>query len=195
MEHRHLLPDEIDLLVDGEEGFGVAPLTAHVERCDLCRAQLTAQQGLVARLEQLPHLTPSPLFASRVMSRVQVFEPWHVAAMNSVLRFVPRSKPARAMALAASMVIAVTLTAASLWVATRADGIIFLGTVALERLRAAGLDAVNGLVGATLGEAGTALPAAAGGGLAFAIGALVLTVMAAAIGIRQLAVASRRRRE
>lgn len=194
MEHRHLLPDEIDLLVDGEEGFGVAPLVAHVERCDRCRAELSAQQGLVAQLEQLPHLAPSPLFASRVMSKVQVFEPWHVAALNTVLRFVPRSKPARAMALAASMVIAVTLTAASLWVATRADGLIFLGTVALERFRGAGVEAMNGLIGATIGQAGAAaLPV--GGGMTAAIGALVLTVAAAAFGIRQLAVASRRRRE
>ena len=39
VNHRHLLPNEIDLLVDGEAGFGVAPLRAHVAECDECRAQ------------------------------------------------------------------------------------------------------------------------------------------------------------
>ena len=37
--NRHLLPDEIDLLVDGEAGFGGAPLKAHVRGCAEC-AQL-----------------------------------------------------------------------------------------------------------------------------------------------------------
>jgi len=38
VNHRHLLPNEIDLLVDGEAGFGVAPLRAHVAECDDCPA-------------------------------------------------------------------------------------------------------------------------------------------------------------
>ena len=98
MDHRHLTPQEIDLLVDGEEGFGIAPLAAHIEECVTCRTELEAQQELVGSLEQLPHFTPSPLFAYRVMREVQVFEPWHVAAMNSVQRFIPRSRPARVLA-------------------------------------------------------------------------------------------------
>jgi hypothetical protein len=48
-----------------------------------CRTELEAQQRLVGSLEKLPHFTTSPLFAYRVMREVQVFEPWHVAAMNS----------------------------------------------------------------------------------------------------------------
>ena len=40
MQHRHLHPNEIDLLLDGEVGFGVAPLRAHVEGCAECRAKL-----------------------------------------------------------------------------------------------------------------------------------------------------------
>jgi hypothetical protein len=94
------------------------------------------------------------------------------------------------------MVMAITLTLASVWVATRADAVVFLATVALERVRAAGLDAVGALVSATLGDAGTAaLPLAGSGGLTVAIATLLLTVLAAAIGIRQLAVVSRRRRK
>jgi hypothetical protein len=196
VEHRHLLPDEINLLVDGEEGFGVAPLAAHVENCDACRAELEAQQGLMASLERLPHFAPSPLFAHRVMTQVQVFEPWYVAVGNTVARLVPRSRTGRVLAAATAMVMAITLTLASVWIATNADAVVFLATVAIERVRAAGLDALGALVAATLGDAGTAaLPLAGSGGLTVALTTLLLTVVAAALGIRQLAVASRRRRK
>ena len=47
MEHRHLLPEEIDLLLDGEVGFGVQPLRAHVRGCDLCRRELEDARALV----------------------------------------------------------------------------------------------------------------------------------------------------
>jgi hypothetical protein len=130
------------------------------------------------------------------MSQVQVFEPWYVAVGNTVARLIPRSRPARVLAGATAMVMAITLTLASVWVATPADAVVFLATVALERVRAAGLDAVGALVSATLGDAGTAaLPLAGSGGLTVAIATLLLTVLAAAIGIRQLAVVSRRRRK
>ena len=95
MEHRHLLPDEIDQLLDGEAGFGVAPLQAHVESCAACRAELAEARQVVSALERLPHLATSPLFADRVMSQVQVFEPWHVAALDSVKQWVPASRSAR----------------------------------------------------------------------------------------------------
>jgi hypothetical protein len=130
------------------------------------------------------------------MTKVQVFEPWYVAVGNMVARFIPRSRPARVLAGATAMVMAITLTLASVWIATRADAVVFLATVALERVRAAGLDALGALVSATLGEAGTAaLPFAGSGGLTVALTTLLLTVVAAALGIRQLAVVSRRRRK
>ena len=40
MNHRHLLPDEIDLLLDDEVGFGVNPLRSHVRDCADCRAKV-----------------------------------------------------------------------------------------------------------------------------------------------------------
>ncbi|NUQ12691.1 MAG: hypothetical protein HUU26_10265, partial [Gemmatimonadaceae bacterium] len=92
MEHRHLTPHEFDLLVDGEEGFGVAPLRAHVDQCAACRQELEAQTRVVEALENLPHFSPSPLFAYRVMREVQVFEPWHVALRDQVARALPRSQ-------------------------------------------------------------------------------------------------------
>ena len=80
MNHRHLLPDEIDLLLDDEVGFGVQPLKAHIRDCADCRAKVDEARFVVDALEDLPHFAPSHSFANRVMSQVPVFVPWHVAA-------------------------------------------------------------------------------------------------------------------
>src|SRR3954454_20962096 len=98
MNHRHLLPNEIDLLVDGEAGFGVAPLRAHIDECAECRAQFEDARIVVDALEALPHFAPDSRLADRVMSQVPVFVPAHVAARDSVSRWVPQAGPARAAA-------------------------------------------------------------------------------------------------
>ncbi|HMI58475.1 MAG TPA: hypothetical protein VK511_10530, partial [Gemmatimonadaceae bacterium] len=92
---RHLLPEEIDLLLDGEVGFGTPPLKAHVRSCTVCSKELEGARALVRQLEHLPHIAPSPLFASRVMSRVQLFVPWHVALLDSVRGLIPQSRALR----------------------------------------------------------------------------------------------------
>ena len=93
MNHRHLLPDEIDLLLDDEVGFGVAPLKAHIRDCADCRAQVDEARFVVDALEDLPHFAPSHTFADRVMSQVPVFVPWHVAARDTVRRWLPTVAP------------------------------------------------------------------------------------------------------
>lgn len=191
MEHRHLTPNEFDLLVDGEEGFGVAPLRAHVEQCEACRGELEAQQRLVGSLESLPHFAPSPLFAYRVMREVQVFEPWHVTAVNSVQRYVPRTRPARVLAAGLAGVAATTLTAGTLWLASRLDAVAFVASVAVERMRGFGSEAVNGFVHATVGQAGLATGST---GVAMAATGFLAAVAVAAFGLRALAAVSRRRR-
>ena len=190
MDHRHLTPQEFDLLVDGEEGFGMAPLAAHVEACVTCRTELEAQQKLVGALEKLPHFTTSPLFAYRVMREVQVFEPWHVAAMNSVQRFVPRSRPARVLATGVASVVATTLTLATVWIASRLDAVAFLLTLGVERMRGVGNQAVSGFVSSTLGHGLASSPNVT---MLVASGFLA-TVAISAFGLRALAAASRRRR-
>lgn len=187
MEHRHLTPHEFDLLVDGEEGFGVAPLLAHVELCAACRHELEAQTKVVQALEELPHLAPSPLFAYRVMREVQVFEPWHVAAMNSVQRFVPRSRGARALAAGLAGVAATSLTAGTIWLASRLDAVAFLASIGLEQARSAGSQAVA----ATLGSAASATGSPS---LMVAAGGFIAAVTVSAFGLRALAAVSRRRR-
>ena len=189
MDHRHLTPEEIDLLVDGEEGSGMAPLLAHIEECVTCRTDFEAQQQLVTTLEQAPHFTPSPLFAYRVMKKVQVFEPWHVTARNTVRRFVPRSRPARVLAAGVAGVVATSLTAASIWMASRLDMVAFLGGVAAQRAREVGSQAVNGVVTSALGSSGMG-----DSNLLLAATGFLAAVAVSAFGLRAIAAAARRRR-
>lgn len=189
MDHRHLTPQEIDLLVDGEEGIGMAPLVAHIEECVTCRTEFEAQQQLVTTLEQTPHFTPSPLFAYRVMKKVQVFEPWHVTATTTVRRFVPRSRPARVLAAGVALAVATTLTAASVWMASRLDAVAFLGGVAVQRARDVGTQTVNGVVTSALGSSG-----AGDSSLLLTATGFLVAVAVSAFGLRAIAAAARRRR-
>ena len=188
MNHRHLTPQEIDLLVDGEEGFGMAPLTAHIVECVTCRTELESQQRLVNSLEKMPHFTPSPLFAYRVMKQVQVFEPWHVSATNTVRRFVPRSRPGRVLAAGVAGMVATTLTVATVWMASRLDAVAFLGGVALQRMRDVGTQTATGVVSSMAGSTG------ADTGLALTAAGFLAAVAVSAFGLRAIAAAARRRR-
>jgi hypothetical protein len=192
---RHLLPNEIDLLLDGEVGFGVQPLKAHVRKCATCRAELDEARAIVAELEHLPHLSPSPLFAERVMARVQVFEPWHVAALNTARGWLPRSGPTRALAAAAALSMAFAMTIASLWLAANLDSVVFMGSVALEDARRAFLGAATDAVATAFGQpAMEALQSGGPLGIGLALTGLLAAVIISAAGLRRLATASRRHR-
>ena len=195
MNHRHLLPTEIDLLLDGEEGFGVAPLKAHVRSCGECQARLEEARFVTDSLEELPHFVPSHAFADRVMALVPVYVPWHVAARDSVRRWIPQSRPARAATIALAASAASVLTAVMVWIATQTDVLVFATGIAGTRLRealvTAGQDALASLFGAQAlalaSQMGTAGMAALAGGF-FAVAA------AATFGLRSIALASSRRR-
>ena len=192
--NRHLLPHEIDLLLDGEVGFGTAPLKVHVRRCETCRAELASARALVDELEHLPRFAPSPLFASQVMARVQVFVPWHVALLDTVRGWVPRSRPARLVAGTAAAAIAAVLTVASLWLVARLDTAVFAVNLALDRTRDTVLNALAAMVAAAFGE--PVLEALRTSGvLGLTIAAIVLLAAAAvaASALRALAVGSRAR--
>ena len=194
MEHRHLLPDEIDQLLDGEAGFGVAPLLAHVENCPKCRAELAAARQLVSALERLPHFAPSPLFRDRVMAQVQVFEPWHVSALDTAKRWLPASRSARFIGLAATSVFALVVSLGAVWMAVRLDAFLFFFDLAGQRVRTAVFDSLGSAIASTFGTA--AVDAIRTGGIAAAAGLtgfLVLVVLAA-VGLRALVATARRRR-
>jgi hypothetical protein len=192
--NRHLLPNEIDLLVDGEVGFGVAPLRAHVRQCAECRARVDEALEVVNALEEIPHLAPSSLFADSVMVQVQVFQPWHVAAREGVARLVPRSLPARFAAGAIGVVAASVLGIVSLWIGSRFGALTFLSGTALQRGREVAVSVAEGVVGAAFGPAAFGLFRAMGtAGLIVSTLVLVLGATAAVFGMRRLATASSRR--
>ncbi len=192
---RHLLPNEIDLLLDGEVGFGVTPLKAHVRSCEECRTSLEEARTVVTALEHLPHLAPSPLFANRLMSQVPVFVPWHVAALDSARRYVPRSQPVRYLvgALAASM--ALVITSLSLWMLTRADMLVFFADLVASRTREFLVGAAGNVLAGTFGEPALRLLRDSGlPGTALALAVVLTATVAVAFGMRALVgVASRRR--
>jgi hypothetical protein len=195
VEHRHLLPDEFDLLVDGEEGFGVAPLQGHVDSCPDCRAQVEDRRRVAAALERLPHLTPSPLFAYRVMQRVQIYEPWYVAALDWARRFVPRSRPARIFAGATAGFAALAMTVTTVWVVSRLDVAVFLLSVVSDRARAGALTASTSMLSSALGEGLLqTLRGRGSAGVAIALSAFFLTVLVAAFSLRAVTSAARQRR-
>ena len=191
---RHLLPEEIDQLLDGEVGFGTAPLKAHVRTCEACRAELDAARALVRELEQLPHFAPSGAFADRVMSQVQVFVPWHVALADTVRSWVPRTRAGRSVAWAGAGAMAVVLTIASLWVLTRLDTVLFAADMVVERVRVATVGAATELLSALVGDAAAqALHASGTVGLLVALAIVLLSAALAARALRAVVAGARRR--
>lgn len=196
MNHRHLLPNEIDLLLDGEVGFGVAPLRAHVAECADCRARLDEARVIVDALDDLPRFAPAPSFAARVMANVQVIEPWHVALMAAAQRLVPRTAPMRVVMAASASIVALGVSSAAVWLAFRADVAMYAAGLADQRLRAFAASGFDSFTRTVLG-AGAVDAIASQGPAALAVGGLVLLVSAgsAALGLRAFASASRRAQE
>jgi hypothetical protein len=192
--NRHLLPEEIDQLLDGEVGFGTAPLKQHVRTCAECRAELDSARALVERLEQLPRFAVPSRFTDEVMSRVQVFVPWHVALADSFRALVPTQRKWRAAAWAGVATLASVLLLAALWVVTRLDAVVFALELGVDRVRAAGAWALSNAVVSLFGDtAARALSSSGAAGLAIAILVTVLTAILA-VGALRVVVAGARRR-
>jgi hypothetical protein len=195
MQHRHLLPNEIDLLLDGEAGFGVTPLRAHVDECLACRARFADAQLVVDALEDLPQFAPKARFADRVMAEVQVIEPWYAAAMDVGRRLVPQSAPLRVLTVATASVVAATASAGAVWLALHADAALYGLGLAADRLSAALVTGAGAVVRDTLGQPG--LDAIRMGSIrALLLGAALVAVAigGTAFGLRAAASASRRAR-
>ena len=194
MNHRHLLPNEIDLLVDGEAGFGVAPLRAHVAECDDCRARLDDARIVVDALEGLPHFAPDSRLADRVMAQVPVFVPAHVAARDSVTRWLPQSAPARAAAAVLGTSIAGLLTAAMVWIASRGDAAIFATSLFADRVQSLVMTTARDLALSLLGESAVSAIQASGTlGITLLVLGFLGTAVGTILGLRRLATASSRR--
>ncbi|HYW30596.1 MAG TPA: hypothetical protein VE869_03740, partial [Gemmatimonas sp.] len=173
--------------------FGVAPLRAHVRDCASCDRELERARELMVALDALPDFAPSHGFSDRVMSQVQVFEPWHAAAFTTVRRFVPATRPARIAAGIGGALSAGALTATATWALARADIAFLLAQVGLERFRDQLGAASSDLVATVLGQPG--LEAMQNGSpevAAVAVGGFVAVVGLGVVGLRALAGATRR---
>lgn len=194
MHHRHLLPNEIDLLLDQETGFGVQPLREHVRVCPDCRARLDGALQVASRLAELPLIAPRFGLADRVMSRVPVFVPWHVAARDSLSQWVPTGRGARLLAAALVGVVGSVITGVTLWVATRGDLVAMLTGLAGEGARSAASDAAGDLVVALFGPQVVTVAQQLGTpGIALAFGGFLIASLATVIGLRVVATSSRAR--
>jgi hypothetical protein len=194
VNHRHLLPNEIDLLVDGEGGFGLAPLRAHVRDCATCRAELDEAREVADALEELPHFAPRVGLTDRVMAQVPVFVPWHVAARDALARWAPQARPLRAAALTVGTAVASVLTIATLWLVTQGDLLALAAGLAGERVRGLVGSAARELAAALFGEQFLVLlqqTGMIGAGLA-ALG-FISAAGVAVMGLRALASSSRPR--
>ena len=183
-------------MVDAEAGlnvgFGIAELRTHVRECAGCAAELDAARAVAAELDALPRFAPSPLFADRVMSEVQVFEPWHVALGDAVRRLVPESRPVRVLAAAGALGSTALLTLVFTWLVARADVLAFTGDAAITRFRTALWTGLGDLAASLLGDAVRTAPGAL---VAGAVMVFVLTLALAAAGLRAAAAAGRAVRE
>ena len=199
MQHRHLLPDEIDQLLDGETGFGIAPLEAHVRECEECRAELEAERQLVEAVEGLPRLAPSPLFADHVLAQVNVYVPWDIevrdAAAGWVQRFVPRSQPLRLLAGAGGLTVGLALSVACVWLFGHIEGVFFFSSLARARLRDALIEQLGVVVSALFGARAVDALGSAGPLMLLAfVGAFVVLVLLAGFAVRSVVSTSRRGR-
>jgi hypothetical protein len=142
----------------------------------------------------MPHFAPSPLFAERVMARVQVFEPWHVTVLDSLKRWLPASRSARVLAMATTSVFALVASVLAVWVTVRLDAFLFFVGVAGQRARSAFFDAAGSAIAETFGTG--ALDALRSGGTVAAVGitGFLAFVILAVIGLRALVATARRRR-
>ena len=194
VQHRHLLPNEIDLLVDEETGFGVQPLREHVRDCPDCRARLDEAREVVSALAEVPLFAPRVGLADRVMSQVPVFVPWHVAARDAAVRLVPTSPVARALAASLVAVVGTVLTSLTLWIATRGDAIgVFAGLVGDQARNAAATAAGNVMVAVFGPQVVTAFQQVGPLGIALATGGFVAASLATVFGLKLIATSSRAR--
>ncbi len=194
MNHRHLLPEEFDLLLDDEVGFGVAPLREHVQGCEQCRARFADARLVADALEALPQLAPSYALADKVMARVPVFVPWHVAARDAAGRWMPRSHAGRVAAVGMMGAVGALVTGGAVWMASRGDLIGVVTEVAGTHLRGTATQVLrDGVV--TLFGPGVMDTLQHGGlmGLAAVAAGFLVAATASAFGLRAIATAARRR--
>jgi len=184
---RHLLPEELEQLLDGDIGADIVPLEAHVRGCSRCQAELDQGRRIIEAVEHAPPLDPSPLFAIHVMTQVHVRVPWRVSARDAIERWAerltPRSRPMRVLAGAGALATATVLSAGCAWLLTHFNAALFVARLVATRIGSSAVVVGHGVATTLLGGAG---PQAA---LVALVGALV-----AAVILRSVVAVARRQR-
>jgi hypothetical protein len=194
VNHRHLLPNEFDLLLDEESGFGVQPLREHVRGCPDCRAQLSSAKRVASVLAEVPLIAPRYGLADRVMSQVPVFVPWHVSARDTVVEWIPTGRVARLAAAAFVGVAGTMVSGLTLWIATRGDLVSLITGLAGEGVQRAAADAAGDLVVAVLGpQVVTVVQQLGPLGIALAMGGFVVASLGTVLGLKRVATTTRAR--
>ena len=128
------------------------------------------------------------------MSRVQLFVPWHVALLDTVRGWMPRTRTARAFAWTGLGSAAVVLTAVSLWLLTRLDAVIFAIDMAVGRVRAAVGSGIGDVVATLFGSTAVhAFRTSGAVGLWVALTVLLLFAAFTARAMRAVVAGPRRR--
>jgi hypothetical protein len=194
VNHRHLLPNEFDLLLDEESGFGVQPLREHVRGCPDCRAQLASAKRVASTLAEVPLIAPRYGLADRVMARVPVFVPWHVSARDTVVEWIPTGRVARLAAAAFVGVAGTLVSSLTLWIATRGDLVSLVTGLAGEGVQRAAADAAGDLIVAILGpQVVTVVQQLGTLGVGLAMGGFVIASLATVFGLKRVATSTRAR--
>jgi anti-sigma factor RsiW len=191
----HLSEAEIDALLDGDPGLIDSAASAHLHGCTRCASEFAIARMPLDALERLPHLEPSSAFANRVMSQVRVFEPIHVTVIDELRRLIPSGTPARVAVGSVVASIGLVLTATFVWIGTRADAVVFLTGLLLEKGRIAAIGAAQSLAVTIVGEQTAEMLNLSGmRGVWFTMGLLGASTLISAMGLRAVASAARRRR-
>jgi hypothetical protein len=150
---------------------------------------------VVDAMESLPHFAPSHTFADRVLAQVPVFVPWHVAARQSVARWLPQSRPARVAIAALATSAASILTLAILWITTQTDVLQLATGVAGHQARGVVFEAGRSVLTTVFGDQMFAAIQHTGSiGIVAALLGLIAAAGGSVAGLRALAAASSRRR-
>ncbi len=200
MNQRHLLPEEFDQLLEGEEregeiGVDMSRLREHLTQCEACHKELHSLQRIVGTLENLPYVTPTPLLAERVMTGVKVTRSWYVTARDLALRMVPKSRGSRiGLAVVGTAGAAVT-TLLAMWASQRTDAVLFLAALTADRTKDAVLTGARTAGMSFLGEPLSSMIERGGPlGIVGAVAGVGASMAVSAFVVRSLTNAGARRR-
>jgi hypothetical protein len=116
----HPTDQRLEAFCDGTLPKGErAGIESHLTGCSTCRGEVNEWRSLFIALAGLPHLTPAPGFALRVMAHVQIPRPWHVRASALVAKALPHTTPGWAFAVLLLAIPALAAGSLAFWLLSK----------------------------------------------------------------------------